>query len=50
MTCEGWDWPDLVAEAQRRAALTGRRYRVHYDPPNHLWSLSETTAPTEETP
>jgi hypothetical protein len=41
MSCEGWSWPDLVDEANRRAALTGRRYRVHWDRANRLWSLTE---------
>lgn len=35
---------DVVFEAHRRAALTRRRYRVHYDRANRLWNLTETTA------
>lgn len=35
-------WPDAVAEASRRAALVGRRYRVRYEPNNRWWQITET--------
>lgn len=35
---------DAVNEAHRRADLTGRRYRVWYDPANRWWNGSEQTA------
>ena len=39
------DFESAVAEASRRAWLTGRRYRVRLDRRNGWWDLSETGEP-----
>jgi len=36
---------DAVAEASRRAWVTGRRYRVRWDRANGAWDLVETVEP-----
>lgn len=36
-------WSDAYNQAAFRADLTGRRYRVHYDPANRWWNITELT-------
>lgn len=44
---DGHSWfkrhADALAEADRRAALTRRRYRVRFDAANRWWNITETT-------
>lgn len=46
---DGHSWfnrfADAIGQADRRAALTRRRYRVYYDAANRWWNISETTEP-----
>lgn len=35
------NWLDATAEAHRLAALTGRRYRVTFEPNNRWWQIHE---------
>lgn len=37
-------WQDAYHEALFRAAITGRRYRVRYEPNNRWWQITETGA------
>jgi hypothetical protein len=36
-------WTDAYPEAVFRAHITGRRYRVWYDPANRWWNVTELT-------
>lgn len=38
-------WVDAVGQADRRAWLTGLRYRVRFDRANDWWTISETVCP-----
>lgn len=37
-------YPDACNEARLRADLTGRRYRVQYEPNNQWWTITEQVA------
>lgn len=37
-------WHDAYHEALFRADITGRRYRVWYEPNNQWWNVTELTA------
>lgn len=39
---------DAVHQAHFRAALVRRRYRVHYDPANRWWNITETPESFDE--
>jgi hypothetical protein len=41
------EFSDAVFEANFRAAITRRRYRVRFDVPNRLWHLYETVTVIE---
>lgn len=36
-------WYDAYHQAAFRADITGHRYRVHYDPANQWWNITELT-------